>query len=97
MFSFLGYPVDNTVVYLLDAELRPVKAGEIGEIYVSGLNLADGYVNGRDPHRFLKNPLAVDTGKIELRCSNTIPLFQDLANNAYHLFRYRLFTALPNW
>jgi hypothetical protein len=38
-------------------------SGEKGELYVSGLNLAQGYVRGRDPDRFLPNPLTVDPGK----------------------------------
>lgn len=56
----IGYALDNTIVYLLDADFRPVKSEEIGELYVSGANLAAGYVNGRDPDRFVDNPLAVD-------------------------------------
>jgi len=55
--------VSNTVIYLLDADYRPVKNGEIGEIFASGLNLAAGYVNGRDPERFLENPLAVEKSR----------------------------------
>lgn len=56
----IGYALDNTIIYLLDADFRPVKSEEIGELYVSGANLASGYVNGRDPERFIDNPLAVD-------------------------------------
>lgn len=56
----IGYALDNTIIYLLDADFRPVKSEEIGELYVSGANLASGYVNGRDPDRFIDNPLAVD-------------------------------------
>lgn len=56
----IGYPIDNTVLYLLDTEFRPVTLGEIGELFVSGMNLARGYVNNRDAHRFIENPLAVD-------------------------------------
>lgn len=44
----------------MDPEFRPVKYGDVGEIFVSGLNLAAGYVNGRDPEKFLENPLAID-------------------------------------
>ncbi|CRK94770.1 CLUMA_CG008264, isoform A [Clunio marinus] len=56
----IGYALDNTIIYLLDSDFRPVKSEEIGELYVSGGNLASGYVNGRDPERFIDNPLAVD-------------------------------------
>ncbi|XP_063239802.1 beta-alanyl-bioamine nonribosomal peptide synthetase ebony [Bacillus rossius redtenbacheri] len=56
----IGRPLDNTAVYLLDSQMQPVVAGEAGELYVAGLNLADGYVNNRDPDRFVSNPLSTD-------------------------------------
>ncbi|XP_050082455.1 mycosubtilin synthase subunit C [Anopheles aquasalis] len=56
----IGYPLDNTAIYVLNAKMKPVQVDEIGELYVSGLNLAEGYVNGRDPDRFIDNPLAVN-------------------------------------
>lgn len=55
-----GLPLDNTIIYLFDKDFRLVKAGGVGELFVSGLNLAAGYVNGRDPEKFLDNPLAID-------------------------------------
>lgn len=59
----IGLPISNTVVYLLDADYRPVRNGEIGEIFVAGSNLASGYVNNRDPDKFLENPLAIELSK----------------------------------
>ncbi|XP_058119321.1 beta-alanyl-bioamine nonribosomal peptide synthetase ebony [Anopheles ziemanni] len=56
----IGYPLSNTVIYILGPNLHPVQAKEIGELYVSGLNLAEGYVNGRDRDRFIDNPLSID-------------------------------------
>lgn len=56
----IGRSLDNTAIYLLDQKFRPVVSGETGELFVSGLNLAQGYVKGRDPERFLPNPLTVD-------------------------------------
>ncbi|XP_053698599.1 linear gramicidin synthase subunit C [Sabethes cyaneus] len=56
----IGYPLDNTVIYIVDGKLAPVKPGEVGELFVSGSNLAQGYVNGRDPERFIENAFAVD-------------------------------------
>lgn len=58
MFIFVGIALDNTIIYLLDQHLRPVELGSTGELYVAGLNLAAGYVNGRDPDRFIPNPLS---------------------------------------
>lgn len=59
----IGYPVDNTIIYILSGDMQPVKMGEIGEMYVSGLNLAAGYVNKRDPERFVQNPMAFDQSR----------------------------------
>jgi non-ribosomal peptide synthetase component F len=40
----IGIPLSNNVIYLLDGQRRPVEVGQIGEIFVAGKNLADGYV-----------------------------------------------------
>ena len=58
----IGRAVDNTCIYLLDNNYRPVVSGGTGELFVSGLNLALGYVNNRDPDRWVPNPLTVDPG-----------------------------------
>lgn len=56
----IGHPIFNTTIYILDADKKPVKVGETGELFVSGANLAHGYVNGRDKDRFIENIMAVD-------------------------------------
>ncbi|XP_059470894.1 beta-alanyl-bioamine nonribosomal peptide synthetase ebony [Neocloeon triangulifer] len=56
----IGIPVENTIIYLLDKQFRPVLAGEQGEVFVAGLNVANGYVNNRDPTKFVPNPFATD-------------------------------------
>ncbi|KAF6209594.1 hypothetical protein GE061_015342 [Apolygus lucorum] len=56
----IGVPLDNTAIYLLNNELQPVPVGEVGELFAAGLNIAAGYVNGRDANRFIPNPHAVD-------------------------------------
>jgi amino acid adenylation domain-containing protein len=50
----IGRPVANTTVRLLDADRRPVARGEIGELYLTGDQLARGYLGGRDRHRFVR-------------------------------------------
>lgn len=52
----IGLPVHNTMIYVIDRDTKePVEDGEIGEICVSGLTLADGYVNGRALYAFTNN------------------------------------------
>ncbi|WHI44694.1 non-ribosomal peptide synthetase [Microbulbifer sp. VAAF005] len=41
----IGSEINNTVCYVLDSKLREVALGEVGELYISGLGVADGYVN----------------------------------------------------
>ncbi|XXX81264.1 amino acid adenylation domain-containing protein [Sorangium sp. So ce134] len=56
----IGRPIGNVQVYVLDPYLNPVPPGEIGEIYVSGVGLARGYL-GRpesEAEHFLDNPFA---------------------------------------
>ena len=41
----IGKPVDNTTIYILGEELKPVPPGETGEIYIAGEGVARGYIN----------------------------------------------------
>lgn len=59
----IGSPISNTMICILDAEGCPVKKGEIGELFVSGANLAHGYVNGRENESFIENMFASDLSK----------------------------------
>ncbi|WP_431899027.1 non-ribosomal peptide synthetase [Nonomuraea sp. bgisy101] len=54
----IGRPFTDTVVHLLDDALRPVGAGEIGEIYVGGPGLARCYLGQPEltAQRFVASP-----------------------------------------
>ncbi|SDR27363.1 non-ribosomal peptide synthetase [Thermostaphylospora chromogena] len=54
----IGRPVWNTAVYVLDRDLRRTPPGEIGELYLAGVQLARGYLRrpALTAERFVPDP-----------------------------------------
>jgi amino acid adenylation domain-containing protein len=58
----LGRPLPDARIHLLDAQGRPVAAGEKGEICIAGLQVARGYLNRPElsAERFVRDPFSAD-------------------------------------
>ncbi|AIL12648.1 hypothetical protein IM40_02505 [Candidatus Paracaedimonas acanthamoebae] len=63
-YSPVGAPLDNTKIYILDDNLTPVPEGVIGEMYVGGDGVSDGYLNRPEltEQRFITDPFSSETG-----------------------------------
>ena len=56
----IGWPVWNTGLHILDAMMRPVPPGVAGDLYLTGIQLAQGYLGRPDltASRFIADPFA---------------------------------------
>ena len=58
--STIGKPIHNTQIYILGDQLELLPLGCVGEIYIGGDGLAQGYYKNKEltEERFLENPFA---------------------------------------
>ncbi|MFD3592150.1 amino acid adenylation domain-containing protein [Nocardia sp. NPDC058640] len=69
----IGAAIAGVGAFVLDARLRPVPAGVIGELYLSGPALAQGYLNrpGLTAERFVASPFGAEAGDANARLYRT--------------------------
>ncbi|MHC5858902.1 non-ribosomal peptide synthetase [Nostoc sp.] len=60
----IGRAIANTKIYLLDQRSQPAPIGIPGEIYISGIGIAQGYFNRPDltSEKFIPNPFSSESG-----------------------------------
>ncbi len=93
----LGIPVNNTQIYLLDAFLKPVPLGAVGELYISGDGLARGYLNNESlsKERFIANHFVegermYKTGDLAVRRFDGVVLFKGRVDDQVKLRGFRI-------
>lgn len=59
----IGTVFPNTILYIMGKDMNPVDEGEVGEIYVAGALVSDGYIARRNSNVFMKNPFETEERK----------------------------------
>ena len=93
----IGRPIAGSALYVVDAQLRPVPVGVIGEIVIVGAGVANGYLNRPDETaaRFLPDPFGSTarlyrTGDLGLLRQDGNLEFIGRADNQVKLRGYRI-------
>ncbi|MFI8768860.1 amino acid adenylation domain-containing protein [Streptomyces sp. NPDC053792] len=75
----IGRALPGTELYVLDAELRPVPAGVVGELYLGGTGVTRGYQNRADltADRYLPHPFSDTPGARVYRTGDRVRFDRD--------------------
>lgn len=95
----IGKPIKNTTIYILDKNNKQVSDSQVGELYIGGDGVANGYYKRDDitSERFIDNPvnpgeLIYKTGDLVKRKDNGELVYLGRVDNQvkYHGFRIEL-------
>ena len=77
--SSIGYLNYNTKAYLLDDEFRRIPVGAVGELYLAGYQIADGYLNREKEtaEAFIHNPFDDGEYKMLYRTGDMVRFLSD--------------------
>ncbi|ORX76564.1 acetyl-CoA synthetase-like protein [Basidiobolus meristosporus CBS 931.73] len=75
----IGRPISKTSVYVLDQHGHPVPLGVVGELYIGGTGVANGYLNRADlsAERFLPDPFSTCEGNRMYRTGDLVRFLPD--------------------
>ena len=97
---FIGKPISNTEVYILDADLNLLPIGLIGELCISGVGLARGYFNDEKltkdkfvDHPYKKGERLYLTGDLAKRHADGKLEFVGRKDNQVKIRGYRIETG----
>lgn len=62
----IGAPIDQTDIYVLDQDMKPVEEGMEGDLYIGGIGVARGYFENKEltDERFIPDPIDSSRGRI---------------------------------
>ncbi|MBQ4800953.1 amino acid adenylation domain-containing protein [Pseudoalteromonas sp. MMG006] len=70
----IGDPIENVKAYILDEHLQPSPVGAIGELYIGGSGLADGYLNLPELTKecFVRDPFSADSNSVMYKSGDLV-------------------------
>ncbi|MCR5026166.1 MAG: amino acid adenylation domain-containing protein, partial [Methanobrevibacter sp.] len=78
-YSSIGYLNYNSKMYILDNDLRRVPCGAVGELYLAGHQVANGYLNNNEEtlNAFIENPFDGEGYEVMYRTGDLVRLLPD--------------------